>query len=146
MQHIDIQILKSIELFKDLDGGELGQLASILNPVRVTEGETLMRRGEPAQTFYVVLSGNYMVYFKGGQAFTLHKLGDVIGWSTVVTPFYYRATGIALTNGDLLSMSRLEFLRLVQKNAVLSGKIMKKINEVVEKRLYFLKTVSGNTV
>jgi CRP-like cAMP-binding protein len=144
MQHIDIKVLKSIELFKDLESGELGQIASILNPVRATEGEILMRRGAPAQTFYVALSGNYMVYFKGGQAFTLHKFGDVLGWSTVVTPFYYRATTIALTSGDLLSMSRLEFLRLVQKNAALSGKIMKKINEVVEKRLYFLKTVSGS--
>ncbi len=146
MQHIDTKTLKSIELFENLEGDEFGQVAGVLHPTQVAEGETIMRRGDPAQMFYIILTGNYMVYFKGGHAFTLHKLGDVIGWSTVVTPFAYTATTVALTKGELLSISGLEFHRLVQKNAALSSKIMKKINEVIEKRLFFLKTVSGGNI
>ncbi len=135
---IDANILESLDLFVDLKPDELEQIAPLMNDFKVTEGEVLTRRGDPAHTFFIILSGNFMVYFKKDRAFTLHKKGEVIGWSTVVTPFRYTGTAVALTEGEVLSMEGEEFLRLIQSNAALGDKIMKKINMVVAERMPFV--------
>lgn len=131
----EINILESLGIFEGLNHEELEHLASLMNPVKVKEGETLARRGQTAHTFFVILSGNFMLHFKDGRAVTLHKKGDIMGWSTVVTPFQYRGTAVAMTDGEVLTMSGQEFLRLIQENSALSDKIMRKINDVVTERM-----------
>jgi CRP-like cAMP-binding protein len=131
----DIQTLKSLDLFADLNFGELEKIASLMHMMKVTEGEVLTRKGEPARTFFIVLSGNFMLSFKKERSFTLHNKGNIIGWSTVVTPFQYRGTAIALTDGLVLSMPGQEFLRLIQSDSALGDKIMRKINKIVSERM-----------
>ncbi len=79
-----------------------------------------------------------MVFFKDGRSYTLHNKGDVIGLSTVVIPFYYTGTAVALSDGVVLSMPGQELLRLIESNPALSDKIMKKINQIVSARLPFV--------
>ena len=131
----DIQTLKSLDLFADLNFSELEKIASLMHMMKVTEGEVLTRKGEPARTFFIVLSGNFMLSFKKDRSFTLHNKGNIIGWSTVVTPFQYRGTAIALTDGLVLSMPGQEFLRLIQSDSTLGDKIMRKINKIVSERM-----------
>ena len=61
MTPIDNHIIRSMDIFEDLKDDELGQIASLMHPMRLAEGEVFMKRGDPAQTFYVVVSGNYMI-------------------------------------------------------------------------------------
>ncbi len=135
---IDANILESLDLFTDLKPDEIEQIASLIHDFKVTEGEVLMRRGDPAHTFFIILSGNFMVHFKKERAFTLHKKGEVMGWSTVVTPFRYTGTAVAVTEGEVLSIDGQEFLRFIQSNAPLGDKIMKKINTIVAERMPFV--------
>ena len=137
----DIQTLKSLDLFADLNFGELEQIAPLMHLMKVTEGEVLTRIGEPARTFFIILSGNFMLSFKEERSFTLHDKGNIIGWSTVVTPFRYKGTAIALTDGLVLFMPGQEFLRVIQSNAALGDKIMRKINKIVSERMPY---VTGN--
>lgn len=138
----DMQTLKSMDLFSELTDDELEGLSVIIHPMRITEGEVLTRRGEFAANFYVVVSGNYMIYFKEGKAFTLHDRGNIIGWSTIVTPFEYTGTCVALTEGEVLCLAGEKFLELLQSNAVVADKIMKKINPIIEKRLPFFRPLT----
>lgn len=133
----DIHILESIPLFSELEHDELEQIAEMFHHVKITEGEVFMKRGDSAHTFFIVLSGNYLVHFKDDRAFTLHEKGNIMGWSTVVPPYRYRGTGIGLTEGELLYMPGEEFKRLIQGNSALGDKLMKKINRVVEERIPF---------
>jgi CRP-like cAMP-binding protein len=130
----DIEILGSLALFNSLHTNELELIANLIRPVRVTESEILTRRNDPATTFYIVLSGHFMVYFAENRAITLHDRGDVMGWATLVRPHNYNGTTIALTDGEVLSMDGQEFLTLIQGNAAIGEKIMKKINKIMEER------------
>jgi len=98
----------------------------------------IARRGDCAHTFFIVLSGNFMVSFKRDRAITLHNKGDIMGCSTVVAPFNYTGTATALTDGEALSMPGQELLRLIESNPAMSDKIMKKINEIIEERIPFV--------
>ncbi len=134
----DIQTLKSLDLFKELTSDELNLIAPIIHPVKVNEGELLTQRGEPATAFYVVLKGNFIISFKDGRAFTLHNRGDIIGWSTIVTPFRYTGTAVALTDGEVLTLQGDDFLQAIQGESSIGDKIMNKINPIIADRVpYF---------
>ena len=138
MMSTDIRSLKSLDFFVNLNFGELEQIAPLIHLTKVTEGEVLTRKGETARTFFIVLSGNFMLSFKEERSFTLHNKGNIIGWSTLVTPFRYKGTAIALTDGMVLSMPGQEFLRLIQSNSELAGKIMQKINKIISERIPYV--------
>ena len=139
----DIQTLKSLDLFADLNFGELEQIAPLMHLMKVAEGEVLTRKGEPARTFFIILSGNFMLSFNEERSFTLHNKGNIIGLSTVVTPFRYTGTAVALTDGLVLLMQGQEFLRLIQSNSALGDKIMRKINKIVSERMPYMTGVWG---
>jgi len=139
MMAVEIQTLKSLFLFKDMEPEELELISEIIHPMRVTEGETLTRRGDAAHSIFIIISGNFMVSFAEDRAFTLHKKGEIIGLSTVLSPFRYAGTAVALTDGEVLSVSGQEFNRLIQSNSTLGDKIIKKINKIVKDRMPFAK-------
>ncbi|MDL2123997.1 MAG: cyclic nucleotide-binding domain-containing protein [Deltaproteobacteria bacterium] len=138
MMSTDIQTLKSLDLFADLNFGELEQIAPLMHLMKVAEGEVLTRKGEPACTFFIILSGNFMLSFNEERSFTLHNKGNIIGLSTVVIPFRYTGTAVALTDGLVLLMQGQEFLRLIQSNSALGDKIMRKINKIVSERMPYM--------
>ena len=135
---VDTNIIDSLNLFEDLSHAEMKEIGSLMRRIRVTEGEAITRRGAPAHTIFIILSGHFMVFFKDGRSYTLHNKGDVIGLSTVVIPFYYTGTAVALSDGVVLSMPGQELLRLIESNPALSDKMMIKINQIVSARLPFV--------
>ena len=140
---IDIQTLKSLDLFADLNFGELEQIAPLMHLMKVTEGEVLTRKGKPALTFFITLSGNFMLSFNEKRSFTVHNKGNIIGLSTVVTPFRYTGTAVALTDGLVLLMQGREFLSLIQSNSALGGKIMRKIHKIISERMPYVTGIWG---
>ncbi len=128
---------ESIDLFDPLKPEELVQVQSIARPVQVGEAEILTHIGAPANTFFIVLSGNFMIAFDGGRAITLHEKGKIMGWSAVFTPFRYKGTITALTAGEVLSIPGDKLLNLIQNAPALGDKIMEKINTIASERLFF---------
>lgn len=124
----DNEILKSMELFSDLAPAEISKISALMRPQHVKEGEALTRTGEPADSFYVIHSGSFMVSFEGGQAFTLHSPGDFLGWSILVAKPDYAGTSIALVDSDVLALRSDDFMRLLQQDLVLGDKIMKTVS------------------
>jgi CRP-like cAMP-binding protein len=128
------ELLKSIEMFSTFTEEELEKIAPMVNLMKVMEGEILARRGYRARTFFIVITGNFMLSFENGKAITLHNKGDIMGWSTLVTPFTYKGTVIALTDGEVLTLPGQEFYLLLQSDSELSSKIMKEINSIIASR------------
>jgi CRP-like cAMP-binding protein len=129
-----LDLLKSIELFSAFTQEELEKIAPLVYPVKVMEGEILAKRGYRARTFFIIVKGNFMIAFKNGKAITLHNKGDIMGWSTLIAPFEYRGTVIALTDGEVLTLPGQEFYLLLQSDSALSSKIMDEINSIIFSR------------
>jgi len=135
---ITLEELKRYEIFAELDLTELKLLSAMAEEKRAREGEELIRAGSPARTLYILEEGNMMVAFPDGRAITLHKPGRVVGWSALVSPTHYTASVTCLTDSTLLAFPGSELLRLVQRNVAFGTKIMRKISEVLGRRLPFL--------
>jgi CRP-like cAMP-binding protein len=135
--HLDLQNIQEINLFKDLSPEELDKILPIIHPVKIHEGERLIREGDTSQMCYVIISGTYMIHFKDGRAFTLNKKGDMIGWTTIASPFTYHESAVALTDGEALTIPVEEFLELMQGDSELGSKITKKVTEIIRQRVSF---------
>lgn len=135
---IESKVLHDMPLFEDMDEDVLHKISQLMNYTMVQEGEVLTQKGEGAQSFYVILTGNYMVSFDDGRAFTLHEKGQIIGWSSIVSPFKYTGTAVALTRGEVFSMSSEDFRLLLQEDARISEKLMLKISAIISQRMPYV--------
>ena len=135
---IPTEELRKYEVFADLDPTELKFLANMAETTHAREGEVLIRAGMPARTLYILQQGGLMVAFPDGRAITFHKPGRVVGWSALVSPTRYTASVTCLTDCTLIAFSGSELLRLVQRNVAVGTKIMRKISQVLSRRLPFL--------
>lgn len=133
----DPMALGSIDLFAELKPAELEQVQAIAHLIQVDEAEILAHIDAPARNFYIILSGNFMIAFKDDRAITLHDQGKIMGWSAVFSPFRYKGTVVALTDSDVVSIPGDKLLSLIQSNAPLGNKIMKKINAIASERMFF---------
>ncbi|UCG21877.1 MAG: cyclic nucleotide-binding domain-containing protein [Deltaproteobacteria bacterium] len=135
---ITIEELKRYEIFAEMDLTELKLLSAMAEERKAREGDELIRIGSPARTLYILQEGGLMVVFPDGRAITLHKPGRVVGWSALVSPTHYTASVTCLTDSILIAFPGSELLRLVQRNVAFGTKIMRKISEVLSRRLPFL--------
>jgi CRP-like cAMP-binding protein len=121
------KLLESMKLFEGFKAEEIQKIAALMHPMSVKEGETLTKKDQPASACYVIVEGNFMVYFNSGQAFTLHNAGDVIGWSFLKVFSNHQGTAVALTDGKVLRLSGMEFMRILKSDIKLWDKILKAV-------------------
>jgi|GEM_PF-493941 len=131
---IDAHILKPLDFFADLTQHELEACAAAFKARTVEAGEIIIKQGTPALTFFIILSGTYEVAFKKDHSNILDRMGEVMGWSTVVHPFNYIGTVKALKDGEVLEISSRGFVELIQGDNALGEKIMKKIDKIASER------------
>lgn len=134
MEHLDAGKLKQLPFFKDLLPDEWSQVYPLLDRIRAIEGEQLIREGDMARSLFIILRGHFMIHYKDGRAITLNQKGDIIGWSSVISPFQYTANVTALTDGEVLCIQSDRFVELIQGNTALGTKLIKKINEFINTR------------
>ncbi|WP_300459317.1 cyclic nucleotide-binding domain-containing protein [Desulfobacula sp.] len=130
---IDSHILKPLKFFADFKQHELETWASALKSRSVEAGEVLIEKGTPALTFFIIISGTYEVAFEEGRSMTCERTGEIMGWSTVISPFHYIGTITAKEDGEVLEISSRDFVELIQRDNALGEKIMKKINKIASK-------------
>ncbi len=136
---VEIEKIQTLDLFKCLHEEEIKNIAGLITPLQVAEGEELARAETLARDFFIILSGNFMVSFTNGRAITLHKKGEIMGWSTLISPFYYTGTLTALTKGEVLSMSANDLMDLIQNSSDFGKTVMGVVNQIMQDRMPFFK-------
>jgi len=130
--------LLELEIFSDLTDIEAENIASITSSMKVLEGETLSRIGEPANIFYITMAGNFMRSCEKDRSMTIHDKGFIIGWA-IMAPFKYKSTTVALTDGKVLAIRGNDLLRLVQADSSLGDKLMGKIHQKLSENASLIK-------
>jgi CRP-like cAMP-binding protein len=63
---VNLQDLRKSALFEGLSDDELQQLMDNARPVSLRAGDVLMKQGDPGDTAYVVVSGEFEVHKQSG--------------------------------------------------------------------------------
>jgi len=118
-----------LPIFAGVPGSRLEAALAHLREVPVKAGGFVIRQGEPADRFYMIESGNFVVTQQGapdGPAAVLRRLGsnEVFGELGLLRQAPRTATVTAASDGTLLELDGADFLRLVGASGALRSRLL----------------------
>ena len=133
-QKIDrIHVLRRCLLFKSLSGWELSSISKLTRIVEFKKDEVVYRMGDPASSFYIVISGRFEAYLllptKQKQTLAYLKQGAYFGEMSLLSPEeIHTATLQALSDSLVLEISKDDFKKIIESNAAVSLEISRVLN------------------
>jgi CRP-like cAMP-binding protein/SAM-dependent methyltransferase len=112
-----------VPLFRAFSTAELGAVARAGRDVRVEEGETLCRQGEPGDEFFLILEGEVEIERDGEQVASLGA-GGFLGELALLTNRPRTATAKATTDTALLVLDRRGFRQIVETVPGIAEKLL----------------------
>ena len=162
---VETAALEGVEFFELLNGEDRRALAEVVDLVRLNEGETLFRAGEPGESLYLVRSGEVELFIQDnvGQKITLDTAapGDFFGEIALLDAGPRTATAVALGEAELIELDRDDLLLLFERkpdaalhmlaamgrmtrkaDALLRQRVSRNVNEEVEERATLVQRVA----
>jgi signal transduction histidine kinase len=123
---VDKSELLRVPAFLDLPDDQIAWFLSQSQEVHLKAGDTYVRQGEPADTMFVILEGQFQWRgeFGGETVVIAGKPGDVTGMLPFSRMTHFLVTGRALTDGRVLRFPASLFPDLVQKMPELTKRLV----------------------
>ncbi len=123
---------------RGLNSGHLSALADCAMRTRFREGEMIFREGDPANRFYLVMSGQVALETSGiEKSVTVQTIsgGDVLGWSWLFPPYYTHFSARAAKKTEAMFFYGTRLREMCEENHDLGYEIVRRIAAVVIDRL-----------
>lgn len=142
----DAAMLAGVELFEHLGEGDRARLAESIRARVLKAGDVLFRAGDPGEALFIVLAGEVELFIRdnAGQKIplTIAGPGQLFGELALLDRGPRTATAEALTDSELLSLSRDDLIALFQKTPTAAlhllagmGKMTRKADELIRTRV-----------
>ncbi|MCI0401273.1 MAG: cyclic nucleotide-binding domain-containing protein [Gammaproteobacteria bacterium] len=108
------------ELFARIPAGNIQRIFALMEPVEVKAGNIIIRQGDPGDYYYVIQEGRAEVTrmtSTGGKEIKLGELreGDSFGEEALVADAARNATVTMLTAGELMRLTKHDFVELIKQ-------------------------------
>jgi HD-GYP domain-containing protein (c-di-GMP phosphodiesterase class II) len=124
-----IDELRSIQFFSEMSNRDLRMVARFAVTKKHGKGETIIREGTVADTFYIIQKGKVAITkkFEDGNEMVLavHQDGDFFGEMALLDQGPRSASAVALESTVLLEISRVDFSILLKKAPLLAYAMMR---------------------
>lgn len=122
------KLLKDAVIFRELDSEEFKAMEEITQLRHVDGDAMLFFEGDPANGFFVLLSGRVRIYKStaDGKEFTLHQItpGQVFAEAAIFRGNSYPANCMAMEDSEVAFIPKDQFIRLITKYPNISLKII----------------------
>lgn len=139
MQRTLDTVLAQVPLFHGLDAATLDLIAGCAANVRFERGEHLFRRGDPADSFYVIRHGSValetFVPTRGPVMIETLEPGEVLGWSWLFKPYRWHLDAHALTTVGALGFDAACLRGKCEADPRLGYDLMERFAQVLIERL-----------
>lgn len=107
------ELLAALPLFSKLDQRSLEAVATLAREVTAPAGTVLLREGEPADSFFAIVSGTVHVQRAAGGLARSMTTGGFLGEIALVENGPRTATATCFTDCELLELGSFEFGRVM---------------------------------
>ena len=104
--------LKAFSLLVEFDEQDRADLADLLKPLSLTEGESLFVQHDEADTLYLISQGSIRIKSEGCGDLGLLCAGAAVGAISLMTIGAREASAVAQSDCELLVLTRAGFRRL----------------------------------
>ncbi len=129
-----VKLLGKVPAFEYLSYQDLLKVLSVGDLVKVADGQTLCKEGDPGSEMMLILSGATNV-MKGGQVIRTLGKGDVFGEMSMIDAAPRSATVVATAATNLLAFPRDSLFSLLREDPILSVKFLWGMGIEMNKRL-----------
>jgi CRP/FNR family transcriptional regulator, cyclic AMP receptor protein len=124
---------------KGFTAEQLELLAANALPAHFQAGEVIFREGEVANRFYLISKGQIALetYTKDRGCALVEKIGagDVLGWSWLFAPYYWRMDARAIEATDAIFFYGTRLRHEAEQNHDLGYELMRRVAAVAIQRL-----------
>ena len=138
---ISTQTLSQIDLFAGLSEKLLATIADLCEEVSCAEGEGLFSESEKAERLYFLLEGQVALQvqltsrLENMTVTVIDSPGQGIGWSAVISPFYYTASALCQTNCSLAAINGQELMQVLKQEPAAGSVVWQRIAGLISSRL-----------
>lgn len=119
---VDVEWLKEIPLFEDVNSSTLSELASLFSTEQIPEDRDIIREGDPGDRFYILVRGKAEV-IKGPARVAVLQDGDYFGEIALLSDQPRNATVRSMTPCVCLILQRDHFRAMLNRSAPLRERI-----------------------
>ena len=119
-----VLFLKSIDLFSQIPGEDLAQIAQITDEVDFGEGERLFSEGETGETLYFIVRGQVRVH-RGDKELAVLGERQVFGEMSLLDSEPRSASISAVSDVELLRIDRDDFNEILSEKPEIAQGIIK---------------------
>jgi CRP-like cAMP-binding protein len=133
------KILSDHPFFKDMKSEYLNLIVGCASNVRFNEDEVIFSEGEEANKFYVIREGSVAldIHDPGSGKITIDTLedGEVLGWSWLVPPYYWRFDARAIRKTRAIALDGKCLRNKCEGDHDLGYELLKRFSLIIEQRL-----------
>ena len=118
-----VELLRRVPLFAECQGEPLDLIMRLADEVDVADGYTLMRQGDLAQEFFLIVDGHVRIE-RDGQAVNTLGAGDFLGEIALLSEGRRTATAISEGPAKLLVITHRGFNSLLDSSSSIRAAIM----------------------
>jgi len=126
--HDAVDLLRSVQLFADLEEAELERFSRVAVPRSFPAGTRVFHEGDPSDVCYIVREGSFRVTreHSDGRAITLATMGprEVFGELAMLDGDVRSASAEAITDGELLALPAKDVRALLARHPEISVKLV----------------------
>jgi ATP-binding cassette subfamily B protein len=119
---VDVEWLREIPLFEDVDSSTLSELASLFSTEQIPEDRDIIRESDPGDRFYILVRGKAEV-IKGSTRVAVLQDGDYFGEIALLSDQPRNATVRSMTPCVCLILQRDHFRAMLNRSAPLRERI-----------------------
>lgn len=136
---INTACLEAQPFLRGMTERQLELLAEESMPAEFKAEEVILNEGSPANRFYIILKGRVELESPvlEGEAIHVQTLGhgDVLGWSWFFPPYLWHFDARAVTPTKAIFFYGTRLREMCEENHDLGYELMKRVSEIVIKRL-----------
>ena len=124
--------LAAIPLFSRLEDDDIARLAKSVVPRSYAKGATIVKEGEQAVAFYVIVSGKVDVT-KGGEKVGEKRAGQPFGEMALLDGFPRSTTVVASEDTECLVMTRWDFTAELKSNPSMALSMLPELSKIIRR-------------
>lgn len=124
--------LKNVDIFKNMSVNELAAIASITEQVVYPAGNIMFQEGDPAESMYMVITGEITAFKDETDPPEVFKPGDSIGGIVLLTDDVRLFSARTSQETSLLMIHKRDFLEIVREYPQIALDISKLLCEYVK--------------
>jgi CRP/FNR family transcriptional regulator len=136
-----VDVLRAVELFEGATEELLNKVAEIAEEKSFALGEMIFEEGEKAEWVYLLLEGKVRISIDLTSKPTYITVAMIsecnwpFGWSGIVAPYRYTATGTCEEETRVLAIPGIQFENILMNEPQCGCGVMKKLTELISSRL-----------